>query len=138
MVFAKIDFSVIFRGFIKPKQFLLFQTAIRHQLVKMFHQNSFIQYRAPHVEKIAATDGMEYVLSMMYDMYERMDIRQKVFAALGIQKLSQYRKMFGVVLPREILIVDEFQQMYELATPKQSEIINQLLKMITKLVRATG
>ena len=94
--------------------------------------------KAPHVEKIAATDGMEYVLSMMYDMYEKMDIRQKVFAALGVQKLSQYRKEFEVALPREILIVDEFQQMYELATPKQAEIINQLIKMITKLGRATG
>ena len=93
---------------------------------------------APHVEKIAATDSMEYVLSMMYDMYEKMDIRQKVFAALGVQKLAQYRQYYNVVLPREILIVDEFQQMYELATPKQAEKINQLIKMITKLGRATG
>lgn len=93
---------------------------------------------APHVEKIAATDSMEYVLSVMYDMYEKMDIRQKVFAALGFQKLSQYRKEYNVVLPREILIVDEFQQMYELATPKQAEKINRLIKMITKLGRATG
>lgn len=93
---------------------------------------------APHVSKIAATDSMEYVLSIMYDMYEKMDMRQKVFAALGVQKLSQYREMFDVVLPREILIVDEFQQMYELATAKQTEIINQLIKMVTKLGRATG
>lgn len=93
---------------------------------------------APHVSKIAATDSMEYVLSVMYDMYEKMDIRQKVFAALGIQKLSDFRKKYDVVLPREILIIDEFQQMYELASPKQVEIINQLIKMITKLGRATG
>lgn len=98
----------------------------------------FMDVPAPHVCKIAATDSMEYVLSIMYDMYEKMDIRQKVFAALGIQKLSQYRKMFDVVLPREILIVDEFQQMYELATPRQADTINQLIKMITKLGRATG
>ena len=94
--------------------------------------------KAPHVAKIAATDSMEYVLSIMYDMYENMEIRQKVFAALGIQKLSDYRKKFNVVLPREILIVDEFQQMYELATQKQIGIIDRLIKMITKLGRATG
>lgn len=93
---------------------------------------------APHVEKIAATDSMEYVLSVMYDMYEKMDTRQKVFAALGFQKLSQFREHYGVALAREILIVDEFQQMYELATPKQADKINQLIKMITKLGRATG
>lgn len=90
------------------------------------------------MEKIAATDSMEYVLSVMYDMYEKMDTRQKVFAALGFQKLSQFREHYGVALAREILIVDEFQQMYELATPKQADKINQLIKMITKLGRATG
>lgn len=96
------------------------------------------RYKAPHVVKIAATDSMEYVLSVMYDMYSNMDIRQKVFAALRVQKLSEFRRKFGVVLPREILIVDEFQQMYEMATPKQIGMIDRLIKMITKLGRATG
>lgn len=95
-------------------------------------------YKAPHVFKIAATDSMEYVVSVIYDMYEKMMMRQKVFSALGIQKIADFRDKFKVALPREILIVDEFQQMYELATPKQTDMINRLIKMVTKLGRATG
>lgn len=108
------------------------------KIVELSKYGNDEENKAPHVMKIAATDSMEYVLSIMYDMYEKMDIRQKVFAALGLQKLSDYRKKFGVVLPREILIVDEFQQMYELASTRQIRMINQLIKMITKLGRATG
>lgn len=108
------------------------------KIVELSKYGNAAQHKAPHVMKIAATDSMEYVLSVMYDMYEKMDIRQKVFAALGLQKLSDYRKKFNVVLPREILIVDEFQQMYELASARQIRMINQLIKMITKLGRATG
>lgn len=108
------------------------------KIVELSKYGNDEENKAPHVMKIAATDSIEYVLSIMYDMYEKMDIRQKVFAALGLQKLSDYRKKFGVVLPREILIVDEFQQMYELASTRQIRMINQLIKMITKLGRATG
>lgn len=108
------------------------------KIVELSKYGNDADNKAPHVMKIAATDSMEYVLSVMYDMYEKMDIRQKVFAALGLQKLADYRKKFGVVLPREILIVDEFQQMYELASAGQTRMIDQLIKMITKLGRATG
>lgn len=95
-------------------------------------------FEAPHVSKIAATEAMEYVVTVMYDMYESMSIRQSFFGAVGVQNIKDFRKKFGVVLPHVVLIVDEFQQMYELATGKQGDIINQLIKMVTKLGRATG
>lgn len=95
-------------------------------------------FEAPHVSKIAATEAMEYVVTVMYDMYESMSIRQAFFGAVGVQNIKDFRKKFGVVLPHVVLIVDEFQQMYELATGKQGDIINQLIKMVTKLGRATG
>lgn len=95
-------------------------------------------FEAPHVSKIAATEAMEYVVSVMYDMYESMSIRQSFFAAVGVQNIKDFRNKFGVVLPHVVLLVDEFQQMYELANSKQTDIINALIKMVTKLGRATG
>ena len=95
-------------------------------------------FEAPHVSKIAATEAMEYVVSVMYDMYEAMSVRQQFFAGVGVQNIKDFREKFGVVLPHVVLIVDEFQQMYELASGKQTDIINQLIKMVTKLGRATG
>ena len=97
-----------------------------------------VGFEAPHVSKIAATEAMEYVVSVMYDMYESMSIRQSLFAAVGVQNIKDFRNKFGVVLPHVVLLVDEFQQMYELANPKQTNIINALIKMVTKLGRATG
>ena len=97
-----------------------------------------VGFEAPHVSKIAATEAMEYVVSVMYDMYESMSIRQMFFGAVGVQNIKDFRNKFGVVLPHVVLIVDEFQQMYELAIGKQVDIINQLIKMVTKLGRATG
>lgn len=95
-------------------------------------------FEAPHVSKIAATEAMEYVVSVMYDMYESMSIRQSFFAAVGVQNIKDFRNKFGVCLPHVVLLVDEFQQMYELANGKQVDIINALIKMVTKLGRATG
>lgn len=95
-------------------------------------------FEAPHVSKIAATEAMEYVVSVMYDMYEAMSVRQMFFAAVGVQNIKDFREKFGVVLPHVVLLVDEFQQMYELASNKQTDIINALIKMVTKLGRATG
>lgn len=95
-------------------------------------------FEAPHVSKIAATEAMEYVVSVMYDMYESMSIRQAFFAAVGVQNIEDFRNKFGVCLPHVVLLVDEFQQMYELANNRQVDIINALIKMITKLGRATG
>lgn len=95
-------------------------------------------YEAPHISKIAATEAMEYVVSVMYDMYESMSVRQAFFGAVGVQNIEDFRKKFGVVLPHVIFIVDEFQQMFELANNKQAAIIDQLIKMVTKLGRAAG
>lgn len=95
-------------------------------------------FEAPHVSKIAATEAMEYVVSVMYDMYESMSIRQAFFGAVGVQNIKDFRNKFGVCLPHVVLLVDEFQQMYELASNKQITKIDALIKMITKLGRATG
>lgn len=95
-------------------------------------------YEAPHVSKIAATEAMEYVVTVLYEMFTSMSIRQAFFAAVGVQNIKDFRNKFGVVLPHEVILVDEFQQMYELASGKQETIINALIKMITKLGRATG
>lgn len=93
---------------------------------------------APHVSKIAATESMEYVISVIYDMYAEMVIRQKFFAKIGVQNIKDFRKKYQVVLPQNILIVDEFQQMYEYANSRQVDVINNLIKQIAKLGRATG
>lgn len=94
--------------------------------------------KSPHVKVVAATDMMEYVVSLMYNLYLKMIARQKFFEKLGIQKVADFRNEYGIVMPQSLLLVDEFQQMYATATSRQIRIINSIITQITKLGRATG
>lgn len=97
-----------------------------------------VKYDTPHVKACAATGEIRYVISMLSHLAECMQTRQDLFTRLGIQKISDFRTKYHVVLPRILLIVDEFQQMFQDATPREEQIIQDLLLRIVKLGRATG
>lgn len=96
------------------------------------------KYEVPHIKAVAATSEIRYVLSMFEYLNQCMVARQNFFALLGLQKLSEVRDRYKIVLPRVLLMVDEFQQLFLEATPKEEILINTLLMSITKLGRATG
>lgn len=96
------------------------------------------KYRTPHLRTCAATSEIRYVITMLTHIVECMQARQDLFTRLGIQKISEFRKKYNVVLPRVVLLVDEFQQMFQEATNRESVIIEELLMAIIKLGRATG
>lgn len=91
----------------------------------------------PHLKTCAATSEIKYVVSMLEHVYTCMKARQNLLAKLGIQKLSDFRKRFHVVLPRVVVLIDEFQQMYEEAG-REEGTIRSLIHSIIKLGRATG
>lgn len=105
------------------------------------YMNKFI---TPHVSACAATSEIRYVISMIQYMVDCMNARESLFARLGFQKLADLRnsKEFAdfppLVLPRMLLIVDEFQQMFLDASPKEGEQIRNMLTAIVKKGRATG
>jgi hypothetical protein len=92
----------------------------------------------PHVNACAATSEIRYVISLLKYLVDCMNARQEFFARVGVTKIKEFREQFGVVLPRVLLIVDEFQQMFMEATQKETEEIQVMLNSITKLGRATG
>ena len=92
----------------------------------------------PHIKAVAATSEVRYVISLMEYLNMCMQARQTLFSYLGLEKLSQIRERFGVVLPRCLLLVDEFQQMFTDVTLRQENRIKEILTAITKLGRATG
>lgn len=101
-------------------------------------------YLTPHVSACGATSEVRYVVSMIQYLSDCMKARQALFAALGVQKIKDFRekysKEFGVdfVLPRILLLVDEFQQMFLEASGKERKILDECITAITKLGRATG
>lgn len=95
----------------------------------------------PHVNACAATGEIRYVVSLLSELEYCMKARQTFFKKLGFTKIADFRKHYSshnLVLPRVLLLVDEFQQMFLDATNRESVAINDILTSITKLGRATG
>lgn len=95
----------------------------------------------PHVRACAATSEIRYVLSLIKYIKESKDQRELLFARLGIQDIESFRNEFAdlnIVMPRILLIIDEFQQMFLDATAKQSDEIKEMLMDITRKGRAAG
>ncbi len=96
------------------------------------------KYEVPHIKSVAATSEIRYVVSLLTYLAKTMRARQDFFALIGLQKLSEVRDKYSIVLPRVLFLVDEFQQLFLESTSREQTIIEDLLTSITKLGRATG
>ena len=96
------------------------------------------KYEVPHIKSVAATSEIRYVISLLSYLAKTMHARQDFFALLGLQKLSEVRDKYSIVLPRVLFLVDEFQQLFLESTSREQTTIEDLLTSITKLGRATG
>ena len=95
-------------------------------------------HRTPHVKACAATSEIRYVVSLISYLQDCMQARNTLFARLGLTNIKQFREKYKMILPRIVLIVDEFQQLFLEATSREALIINELIMAITKLGRAVG
>lgn len=94
--------------------------------------------KTPHVNVCAATSEIRYVITLLEYLVGCMKARESLFKQLGITKIETFREKYNLVLPRVLLLVDEFQQLFLEATSRESSHIEDLLTSITKLGRATG
>lgn len=99
--------------------------------------NDYVAF-TPHVMACAATSEIRYVISMIRYLVNCMNARNEFFARVGVTKLQEFREKYNLVLPRVLLLVDEFQQMFTEATSREQEELQVMLNSITKLGRATG
>lgn len=95
--------------------------------------------KSPHVRACAATGEVRYAISLIEHIRNIMEDRETLFSRLGFADIKDFRKQNpDVVMPRIVLVADEFQQLFLYATGKQSMIIQDLLTAITRKGRATG
>lgn len=92
----------------------------------------------PQINACAATSEIRYVTSLIKYLVDCMNARNEFFTRLGVTKIQEFREKYNLVLPRVLLIVDEFQQLFSEATNREAEEIQVMLNSITKLGRATG
>ena len=67
----------------------------------------------PHARAIAIHSEREFGLSVLKGLVDEMRSRGETFKAEGVQDIAHYRKKTGNVLPRILLLVDEFQVFFE-------------------------
>lgn len=96
-------------------------------------------HSAPHVVACAATGEIRYVLSLIQHIVDCMNAREDFFKRMGYEKIAKFRDSYpDIALPRILLIVDEFQQLFLDASTKENELIQRMLTAIVKKGRATG
>lgn len=97
----------------------------------------------PQVKAVAATEDIDYILSILdrqrSDMIKRNSIFVKASAKLGttISKISEFREATGLNMPQVVIIVDEFQTLFKNAG-KKLRLLMQILDAFARLGRNTG
>lgn len=96
------------------------------------------QLQPPHIQAVAATSEIRYVMSVLEHLYTCLNAREKVFSDLACINIQEFREKFNVVLPRIVFIVDEFQQLFLESSGAEAILIDKYLTTIAKKGRATG
>jgi len=69
----------------------------------------YVTHPLPHARAIAIESDREFGVSVLQRIDAELARRGDLFRAAGVQDLAAYRETTGAVLPRTLLIVDEFQ-----------------------------
>jgi DNA segregation ATPase FtsK/SpoIIIE, S-DNA-T family len=92
----------------------------------------------PHAQVISIESDAEFGLSVLERAIAEIEARGKAFKSVGAPSLESYRKSTGKVLPRLLIVIDEYQQMYLQADSRLCERLNDALETITKQGRSFG
>lgn len=96
-----------------------------------------VKHHIPHVRTIAATEDADFILSVLQNAFDEMNLRGKIFGAIGVSNLRSFREKTGLTLPRVGIIMDEVESTFKLAGRKSLQIAN-LIDGFARLGRATG
>lgn len=92
----------------------------------------------PHARVISIESDAEFGLSVLERAIAEIETRGKAFKSVGASSLESYRKSTGKVLPRLLIVIDEYQQMYLQADSRLCERLNDALETIAKQGRSFG
>ncbi len=98
---------------------------------------TYAAHDLPHARVIAIESEREFGLSVLQRLDAELRVRGDRFRAAGAQDLASYRNETGEVLPRILLIVDEFQEFF-VEDDRVSQDAAQLLDRLVRQGRAFG
>ncbi len=99
----------------------------------------YAEMQLPHARVVAIQSEREFGLSVLRNLREEIDRRAELFRApsVGADSIKEYRARTGEKLPRLLLIVDEFQVLFNDDDADAAECL-QLLDAIVRQGRAFG
>ena len=90
----------------------------------------------PHAAGIATESDVEYGISVLRHLERERVRRSDRFKESGVKDIREFRAKVGAVMPRILLVVDEFQRLFE--NSKAGAETEMLFRNLLKLGRAAG
>ena len=98
---------------------------------------TYAAHRLPHARVVAVESEREFGLSVLQRLDLELKLRGEAFRDVGAQDLAAYRQASGKTLPRLLLIVDEFQELF-VEDDRTSQDAALLLDRLVRQGRAFG
>jgi S-DNA-T family DNA segregation ATPase FtsK/SpoIIIE len=93
--------------------------------------------KLPHARVVAIESDREFGLSVLQRLDEELKGRGELFRKVGVQDLAAFRRNTGKVMPRTLLIIDEFQEFF-VEDDRIAQSASVLLDRIVRQGRAFG
>ena len=94
-------------------------------------------YVLPHAELVAKNADVGYGLTVLQHLCDELELRNDKFKAVGKSDYASYRKAYpSEILPRLVLIIDEFQTIFQNAIDSAS--LEQSMQTLSKKGRSAG
>lgn len=97
----------------------------------------YATYRLPHARVVAINCEREFGLSVLQGLDDELRHRMDEFREKGFTALSEYRSKTGEKLPRILLMVDEFQELFS-EDDAIGRMAAQILDRLVRMGRAFG
>lgn len=91
----------------------------------------------PHARLVATESDPEYGVTVLQHLVGELEMRARIFKSVSARDFAEYRKSSGVLLPRVLLIIDEFQVLFSEGR-QVAEATEQLLSQLLKQGRSFG
>jgi DNA segregation ATPase FtsK/SpoIIIE, S-DNA-T family len=91
----------------------------------------------PHAKVISIESDREFGLSVLQHVQAKIERRASIFKDVGVSDIKKYRDVTKEIMPRVLVVIDEFQYMFKESDNIQREL-NGIYEDITRRGRAFG
>ena len=95
-------------------------------------------YNLPHAQVIALESDRELAVSVLHHLQQEMTTRANLFRPVGAKDIGEYRLKTNLILPRILLVMDEYQMLFMPDNDTIASEANRLLIDLVKRARAFG